>query len=130
MDNEIGNLRPVVKQSLSSQGTVPQKGTPRVSANEIPKPAGGGQDTTTVREVRDQEELQRAIEDSVDRLQSAVQSIQRDLKFSVDDVSGDTVITVLDSETEEVVRQIPSEEAIALAKNLESIKGVLFSAEV
>jgi uncharacterized FlaG/YvyC family protein len=38
------------------------------------------------------------------------------LKFSVDDTTGRTVITVTHAETKEVLRQIPSEEILAVAK--------------
>lgn len=71
----------------------------------------------------------QAISETVSRLNEAVQVVKRDLQFRVDDDSGRTIITVLDSETEEVIRQIPPEQVLTLAENIESLKGVLFSAE-
>jgi flagellar protein FlaG len=56
----------------------------------------------------------------VQSLNDYAQSVRRDLQFSVDDTSGRTVITVKDSETEEIIRQIPSESAVALASYLRS----------
>ncbi len=76
------------------------------------------------------EEVTERLEHSVSQLNELVQSVQRDLHFSIDEFSGDTVIKVLDTNTAEVIRQIPSEEVLALTKNIESLKGVLFSAEV
>lgn len=70
-----------------------------------------------------------ALSETVSRLNEVVQVVKRDLQFRVDDDSGRTVITVLDSETEEVIRQIPPERVLTLAKNIESLKGVLFTAE-
>jgi len=70
-----------------------------------------------------------ALNETVSRLNEAVQVVKRDLQFRVDDESGRTVITVLDSETEEVIRQIPPEQVLTLAKNIESLKGLLFTAE-
>ena len=78
----------------------------------------------------DQEAVKERLESSVSQLKDLVQAVQRDLQFSIDDFSGRTVITVLDSKTEEIIRQIPSEEVLALAKSIDSMKGVLFSAEV
>ena len=52
----------------------------------------------------------------VERLNEFVSDVQRDLKFSVDDASGRTVITVYHAETGEIVRQIPSEEALQIAR--------------
>ena len=77
------------------------------------------------------------IEVAVAKLSDFVQSVQRNLSFSVDDITGDTVITVTDRQTEEVVRQIPGQYLLDLARNLnelqeklESSKGNLFEARV
>jgi flagellar protein FlaG len=42
----------------------------------------------------------------------------------MDEASGRTVITVKDSETEEIIRQIPPESALALASFLRSEGGL------
>mgnify|MGYP001953688515 CR=1 FL=1 len=70
--------------------------------------------------------LQAAIEDGVERVEDAVaslneyvQSVQRDLTFRLDDTSGKTVITVYDRNTEEVVRQMPDDVALRLARDLQ-----------
>jgi flagellar protein FlaG len=47
-----------------------------------------------------------------------MQNLQRELQFSVDDQTGRTVIKVLDSETDTVIRQIPPEEILDLARKL------------
>jgi flagellar protein FlaG len=48
-----------------------------------------------------------------------VQSIQRTLQFSIDDETGTTVVKVLNSETQELIRQFPPEEVLALARHLQ-----------
>lgn len=50
----------------------------------------------------------------VEELSDLVQSVRRELKFSVDEDSGRTVIRVIDSVTGELVRQIPPEEVLTL----------------
>ena len=57
---------------------------------------------------------------AVANINDYVQNVQRTLQFSVDDNTGKTVVTVLDSETEEVIRQFPPEEALALARHLQA----------
>jgi flagellar protein FlaG len=47
-----------------------------------------------------------------------IQSVSRSLQISVDEDLGSTVITVLNADTEEVVRQIPSEEVLQIARFL------------
>ncbi len=70
------------------------------------------------------------IDTAVNHLNNIVQNIERDLNFRVDDKSGKTIVTVLDSKTEEVIRQIPAEHVLAISENIENLKGILFSAKV
>ena len=61
------------------------------------------------------------VEKAVERLSEVASSFQRNLAFSVNKDTGDTVIVVSDTETNEVIRQIPSEFSVQLAQNLESL---------
>ena len=54
----------------------------------------------------------------VAKINEQVQSIQRDLEFSVDDESGRDVVVIKDSNSNTVIKQIPSEEMLELARNL------------
>lgn len=58
------------------------------------------------------------VHQAVARLNDYVQSLHRDIRFSVDDDSGRAVVRVVDRDTQEVIRQIPSELALRLARNL------------
>lgn len=53
-------------------------------------------------------------------LNEYAQSVRRDIQFAMDESSGHTVITVRDSATAEIIRQIPSESAMKLASYLRS----------
>ena len=64
---------------------------------------------------------------AVDNLNNYVQTIRRELQFSVDENSGRTVIKVLDAETKEVIRQIPAEEVISLSRTLGKKDSLIFS---
>lgn len=61
----------------------------------------------------------------VDNLSELATRIDRGLEFRVDEVTGKTVVTVMDRETEEVIRQIPSEELLALAQRLKEGGGLI-----
>jgi flagellar protein FlaG len=54
----------------------------------------------------------------VSDINNYVQNLQRSLLFTVDEESGKDVVTVLDTETEEVIRQYPSEEVLVIARRL------------
>ena len=65
----------------------------------------------------------------VQSLQEFVQSIQRNLDFSIDDSTGVLVVKVIAKDTGELIRQLPSEEALQLAKNLKELDSVLLNAK-
>ncbi len=67
--------------------------------------------------------------DLVERFRSRVQSIQRDLNFSVDDSTGDVVVQVIDGDSGKVVRQIPSEEILRLTERLDEMRSLMFEAK-
>lgn len=71
----------------------------------------------------------KAIDDAVSRLNDFVQSVKRDLHFKVDDESGRTIIEVIDSETNKVIRQIPSEEIVELARRIEDTDSFILSTQ-
>ena len=58
------------------------------------------------------------LQNAVSQINEHVQNLQRSLQFTVDDKSGKDVVTVLDTETKEVIRQYPSEEVLQIARNL------------
>lgn len=65
---------------------------------------------------------QQQFVDLATQLSQQVQFIQRDLRFTVDEHSGKTVIVVMDSQTDEVIREIPSEKLRQLAHNLRTLQ--------
>lgn len=61
-------------------------------------------------------------------LQRRVSTVAPELQFSVDRSSGRSVIKITDPTTNEVIRQIPSEEVLQIAKGLDKFqKGLLFN---
>jgi uncharacterized FlaG/YvyC family protein len=59
------------------------------------------------------------------RLEEYLRSSGRNLELRVDDATGTTVISVRDASTGELIRQIPSEEALRLQERFEQTVGVL-----
>lgn len=65
------------------------------------------------------------IQDKVAQLNDHVQNLARSLQFTIDDRSGSEVITVTDTETDEVIRQFPSEEVLKSRSAMDQLKGLL-----
>jgi len=83
-------------------------------------------------QTRETEVTKEDLEKAVSHLKDYVQNMKRDMDFSVDDTTGRFVVKVFDSETRELIRQIPSEEMLAISRHLvermeeeESKKGFL-----
>lgn len=73
------------------------------------------------------EKLQAAVA----QMNEYIQSTQRDLIFSYDEEIGSTVVKVLDRNTQEVIRQIPDDIFLQLAKTLKQDEPIpLFRAQV
>lgn len=71
------------------------------------------------------------VQDVVSRMKAYVQTTERTLDFRVDDNSGQTVISVYDKNSDELIRQIPGELALKLAERLNDEEpSLLFSAQV
>ncbi|MCQ4295094.1 flagellar protein FlaG [Pseudomonas stutzeri] len=79
--------------------------------------------------VQDGPATTESLQGAVTSIKDFVQTIRRDLNFDLDDSSGQMVVRVTDRATGEVVRQIPTEEALRLAENLEEARSLLFKAQ-
>lgn len=77
------------------------------------------------------QELERDTEEAVSRLNDYVQNVKRDLVFDFDPDSGEPSVTVLDRESQRVLRQIDSKEVLELARKLDEEESLsLFRTQV
>lgn len=70
------------------------------------------------------------LEEAVAHLQDYVQNVNRSLQFEIDDSSGMVVVQVYARDSGELIRQIPSEEALRLAEQLDDARTLLFETRV
>ena len=72
---------------------------------------------------------QQSLEDALAHMQNATQALQRNLNFSVVDSSGRMMVRVTDASSGEMIRQMPTEEALCLVESLDEIRSLLFEAQ-
>lgn len=65
------------------------------------------------------------VKTAVEHINKFVQTMSSDLKFTVDEETGIQVVKVVDTKTKEVIRQIPSEETLAIAQVLDRLQGLI-----
>lgn len=66
------------------------------------------------------------VEKAVQDIQAFVDSNQRNLNFSIDETTGDVVVKIVATQSGEVIRQLPSEEALKMAERLRDPHSLLF----
>lgn len=66
----------------------------------------------------------------VQKANAALASNQSNLKFLVDSDNGRPIVQIIDRETQEILKQIPSVEMLKIAKAIEKMQGVLMSREI
>jgi flagellar protein FlaG len=62
---------------------------------------------------------------AVNQINQIVQSINPGVEFTVDGVTGPVVVKVVDVQSQEVIRQFPSQAALSIAQALDNLQGVL-----
>jgi len=58
-----------------------------------------------------------------------ITTIAPNLRFSVDSDTGKTVVKVVDISTGETIRQMPSEEVLAISRSIDRLQGLLLNGE-
>ncbi len=117
--------------SSKTELTLPPSTQPKSNVVELNQAQPKPEDVVSANQPEtDRATKSEEMEQTASRLNEIAQTIKRDLRFSVDDNSGDVVIKVVDRKTEEVIRQIPEEHVLAIRENIESLKGILFSAKI
>jgi len=70
------------------------------------------------------------VSETIDEMNSFLDNMKRNISFSIDEDLGKSVIVVKDAESDEVIRQMPSEELMVLRKKMDDVAGILFDTKV
>lgn len=108
---------PVPTSQVQSQsGTIPARDAEQAVKASVP---------TSGEESQESQGGLEKLRAAVEKIQEFVSATASDIEFSVDEESGRTIVKVIDRETEDVIRQIPSQEMLDLAKALDRLQGIL-----
>jgi len=84
---------------------------------------------STEQSATDNEQIPEKLTQVASELSDMMSMMRKGLAFKVDENSGQAVVTVLDRDTGDVIRQMPSEEALKLAEKLSEVTGLLMKTE-
>ena len=134
---DVVNVRSKAVNETSGAVAVQGKQNAQVLQFEADKLKAGDQDRQNAAEQQDKSVTQQALQQALDTTNELASMQTRKLEFSSSDDSGRMVVKVLDTENNEVIRQIPSEEFIrvsekinSLTQELDSAQGFLFESKV
>lgn len=103
---------------------------PQGSAAHAAAPAARTASTPAVQGAKNAAELQETpgqeqLRDAVGKIEQLVSPSASDLRFSIDEDTGITVVKLIDTQTQTVLRQIPTQEVIEISKALDKLQGLL-----
>lgn len=93
-----------------------------VKAGTLPPEAKRAENTPASR-TGNREESGKEVREAVENIQKFVAQSTRDITFAIDESAG-FMVRVIDRNSQDVIRQIPSEEVVAIAKALDKLQGL------
>jgi flagellar protein FlaG len=69
----------------------------------------------------------RSLEHAVGKVRDAFQHVDSNLKIEIDPDLHQVVVKIMNAQTGEVIRQIPAQEMLDIAKRLDGVQGLLFT---
>lgn len=125
----INLVNPSNATSVKNEVVVPLKATTpeatEVEPRALVKAVEEGSEASKVTKEENPEKLQAAVAE----LSDTMAMMKKGLAFRVDDSSGVSVVNVMDMDSGETIRQIPTEEALELAQKLFEVSGMLMKTE-
>jgi len=106
--------RPAAKTSSANGKAVPPNQATEGNRTPPTTPNGGGEKSEAAKKAQEVREAVRDIEEYV-------QNTKRELSFSVDEELNRTVIKVFDQANDQLIRQIPREEILDIARTLHDL---------
>jgi flagellar protein FlaG len=122
------NPNPGPSSSLASLGTLPER-SPALSAaaQAVPTRNVGAHPPPTMLVAAEEvaQPSREAVDQAARHIETFVKSVGRSLDFSVDQRSGQSVLRVMNPDTGELIRQLPSEETLRIAKAIDYVQSML-----
>jgi len=123
MATDIGKIDSTVKLARSAD-KVPELAPVKAAAVQKPQSIPVPVKAEMTLDANQQEKL---VKEAISKLNEQAKASNQNLGFRMDPHIKGPVITVHNTHTGEVVRTIPSEEVLRVAKSIDSLKGVIFN---
>jgi flagellar protein FlaG len=113
--SNLANMQPTVK-------VVPERIAPTIAPEKLKSQA----DTTKAATLNELNQNHADFKKAVIEINKALEKIPTTLAFQVDETSKRFIVNVADISTGELIRKIPGDAVLRIARQLESLKGIIF----
>lgn len=98
---------------------------PQLNTSQQPKTV----EFAKLQEVKQKGVSEKELKKAVNEINDAFKSVNIARQFVIDKETDQVVVKILDTEKNEVIRQIPSEDALRISKNIKEMLGLLFDSK-
>ncbi|RLD21464.1 MAG: hypothetical protein DRI71_08890 [Bacteroidetes bacterium] len=121
MNNDISNVTNVAFAPLAREVNNIQrpKTGASVADNQVKQPEEGDDKKHPSSKVISLDEARKLVEEG----NKILENVERDLQFKVDESTKQVVMSIIDKQTGEIIRQVPNEDVLALAKRMQETGG-------
>lgn len=120
VDNTSPSVNLPLVTGYTSGGVTQGSSAGASSPSAVAQPATGVQAGQGRKAKQPQQNSAAQVKSAVDSLNQSMQSMNRDLTFSVDQSTKKMVVKVVEAQTGTVIAQIPSKQALAIAQSIDS----------
>lgn len=124
MVQEVSNRTDLLAAVTHASQNAPQRLSERNAEEKIPE------ETITEPQSAKTEAKEKELEEALSRVREVFHTADPRLEFSIDPDLDRVVVKVMDGESGKVIRQIPQQEVLELAKSLETPTGLLLRHKV
>ena len=119
MVHEVSNNKDLLANAVHASSNVPQQAPVRRIEEQVqePPPTGNGVN-------------KKELEQAVTRVREVFQKADSRVEFSIDPDLDRVIVKIMDGDSGTVIRQIPQQEVLELAKSLETPTGLLLHHKV
>jgi len=110
---------------IQSVSSFAQVGSAPSGGNAAPAPSTAAASSAASSQAASPPPTNEGVKQAVAAINDTIKSFTRDVEFATDSDSKSTVVKVMDNKTGEVIRQIPSEEVLTIAKALDKLQGLI-----
>jgi flagellar protein FlaG len=121
---EIGSITGSAARAPANTQRAAEDGSPVTSSATADVKAAPVQTANAVQQASPAPSMDQ-VKQAVQDINRSLQSLSQGLEFSVDTDTKDVIVKVIDQQTKEVLRQMPSKEALEIAKALDQVLGKL-----